>query len=314
VHALRIRLLFTAAASLVGHMDAQALVQARRQRPPGGQPREQLSACADVSMLRSVPPGLCCTSSALTPCDAHRRYGGVALSGAVDLVGHYGSLPAGTEQVFLGLAFLGETLLMGLHAKHNPLDQLLHVLLTALMVGSSAVCFAEVAYSRSLLLALARPLFVMLQGSWFIEIGRMLFLGEWPCWVAGVLSKKHEAHCGVIHGSCCGPAGFAAINGRNPACSLRLPCLAHGAPGPHPAGIKAWDMRDHAAVMAAPVIFTLHMLGMATLFLLGGCIDRGQRGGAGRCSCHGQPSSRVDGACMQLQPAGRPWCTASSTA
>jgi hypothetical protein len=286
----------------------------------------------------------------------------VAISGVVDLIGHYGDLPAGTEQVsglpswcmlsrtlgrppcsphhmdaqqpasalpcwvqvFLALAFVGETLLMGLHMKvstgtggasghsaaggggrvaqcllrmpccghdhhlrpmwrghqvqsrprhewplmaacsalrlqHNPLDQLLHLLLTSLMVCCAVVCLAEAAFPRSLLLALARPLFVMLQGSWFIEVGHMLFQGAGRAsWRAG----WHHAAC-TEHGT---RPGFTRT------CSAAAGRKRQGTPTPAAllcAGVYAWDMRDHAAVMAAPVIFTLHILGFALLFLAG---------------------------------------------
>jgi hypothetical protein len=108
-------------------------------------------------------------------------YGAFCLSGVVDLLGHYlppGALPPGTEQAFLSLAFLAETLLMGLHAKHDALDKLVHALLTWVMLACVAVTAAEAAAPRSFLLAALRPAVVMLQGTWFCQVGAILYGGE----------------------------------------------------------------------------------------------------------------------------------------
>jgi hypothetical protein len=68
---------------------------------------------------------------------------------------------------------------MGLHAKHNPLDALVHRLLTWLMLGCAATMAAEVWVRGSTLLALAKTLLVFLQGTWFWHVGRILYLGGW---------------------------------------------------------------------------------------------------------------------------------------
>lgn len=89
---------------------------------------------------------------------------------------------------------------MGLHMKPNPFDQLVHVLLTWLILGCAVVCAAEIVAPNSLLLALARPLVVMLQGTWFIQIGHMLFQGarggrEWGRGVAAACSHQGPHLC-----------------------------------------------------------------------------------------------------------------------
>lgn len=64
-------------------------------------------------------------------------YQSVLMSGLVDLLDLRLDLPEGCRAAFLGLAFLNQGLLMGLHAKHEPLDALCHKLLTALFLVRS---------------------------------------------------------------------------------------------------------------------------------------------------------------------------------
>jgi hypothetical protein len=81
-------------------------------------------------------------------------------------------------QGFLCLAFLVETLLMGMHAKPNELDQLVHSLLTWIMVSCVVTTAAEIAAPRSLLLALMRAMAVFFQGTWFWHVGSIMFRSE----------------------------------------------------------------------------------------------------------------------------------------
>jgi hypothetical protein len=81
-------------------------------------------------------------------------------------------------QGFLSLSFLIETLLMGMHAKPNELDQLVHTLLTWIMIACIVVSAAEIAAPQSLLLALLRAMLVFFQGTWFWHVGAIMFKGE----------------------------------------------------------------------------------------------------------------------------------------
>lgn len=76
------------------------------------------------------------------------------------------------------MSLLVETLLMGMHKKHNPLDSLVHALLTGVMMSCVAVCAAEIAVPHSLLLAVLRCMVVFLQGTWFWHVGAIMFTGE----------------------------------------------------------------------------------------------------------------------------------------
>lgn len=88
------------------------------------------------------------------------------------------SLAPAHTQGFLAVAFLVETLLMGMHTKPNPLDALVHKLLTGVMVSCVVVCVAEIARSDSLMLAILRPMVVFFQGTWFWHVGAIMFRGE----------------------------------------------------------------------------------------------------------------------------------------
>lgn len=68
---------------------------------------------------------------------------------------------------------------MGMHKKPNPLDALVHVLLTGVMIACVVVCAAEIAVPNSLLLALLRCMVVFFQGTWFWHVGAIMFKGEW---------------------------------------------------------------------------------------------------------------------------------------
>uniref|UniRef100_A0A383W5U1 Transmembrane protein 45B n=1 Tax=Tetradesmus obliquus TaxID=3088 RepID=A0A383W5U1_TETOB len=102
-------------------------------------------------------------------------YSSFAVSGVIDLIGYFTPLPPGTEQGFLSLSFLVETLLMGMHAKPNELDQLVHTLLTWIMVACIVISAAEIAAPQSLLLALLRGMLVFFQGTWFWHVGAIMF-------------------------------------------------------------------------------------------------------------------------------------------
>lgn len=108
-------------------------------------------------------------------------YGGVGFSALVDLAGCKRKLPQGTEQAYLTIAFLIETLLMGLHKKHTDLDILVHQLLTWVMIGTTVVCFLEIWITNNVLLSTMRPMLVLFQGTWFIQVGHIMFLGI-PAW------------------------------------------------------------------------------------------------------------------------------------
>jgi hypothetical protein len=108
-------------------------------------------------------------------------YPGFIISGVVDLVHSRFELPQGVPQAFLSLAFLYEALLMGLHKKHNPMDIMLHELLTASMMLCAVCTAAEAAWRENPLLAAGRIAGMYMQGAWFIVAARILY-EDHPAW------------------------------------------------------------------------------------------------------------------------------------
>lgn len=102
-------------------------------------------------------------------------------------------------QCFLSVAFLVETLLMGLHMKHNELDSMVHSLLTAIMIACVVIAAAEVRYRDSFILATSRAMMVFFQGTWFIQVGNILYRGEVQ--VQGYMPEVHVVRdqCDTLH-------------------------------------------------------------------------------------------------------------------
>ncbi|GBF94172.1 hypothetical protein Rsub_07159 [Raphidocelis subcapitata] len=188
-------------------------------------------------------------------------YGVLALSGFVDLAALRWELPAGTEQAGLVLGFLCATLMMGLHGKHHPMDQEVHFLLMLSMAAVTATAAAEALLPRSFPLAAARPLLLLLVGSWFVEIGRILFLGL-PAWPIDDHAAKHMVpavyvlHILVIAAaflafflvlSCAHARGLLAARWATPADALAT-ARGRGGGGGGAAGgweaVAAWDEEE----------------------------------------------------------------------
>jgi hypothetical protein len=85
--------------------------------------------------------------------------------------------PHPPTQATLTLGFLCATLLIGLHGKHQVLDQAVHFLLMLSMAAATAASAAEAMHPHSFAVAAARPMALLLVGSWFIEIGHILYGG-----------------------------------------------------------------------------------------------------------------------------------------
>ncbi|KAF6263374.1 hypothetical protein COO60DRAFT_459184 [Scenedesmus sp. NREL 46B-D3] len=137
--------------------------------------KRSLHAVLQSSCLGNAHSWRRCTASAAAAAVSQHAlmYSGFAVGGVVELIGYFTPLPPGTEQGFLSLSFLVETLLMGMHAKPNELDQLVHTLLTWIMIACIVVSAAEIAAPRSLLLALLRAMLVFFQGTWFWHVDSM---------------------------------------------------------------------------------------------------------------------------------------------
>jgi hypothetical protein len=67
---------------------------------------------------------------------------------------------------------------MGMHTKHVPLDQAVHSLEMLTMAGATVATAAEALLPRSFPLAAARAMLQVAVGAWFVQIGRIMFLGS----------------------------------------------------------------------------------------------------------------------------------------
>ncbi|KXZ43715.1 hypothetical protein GPECTOR_82g249 [Gonium pectorale] len=108
-------------------------------------------------------------------------YPAFILAGIVDLVGMEVELPPGTQQVFLFLAFLCESLLMGLHKKHTPLDIAVHSVLFYTMLATAVFILLEAIHPRNFMLSCGRVAATLLQGTWFFAAAHIMFTHR-PAW------------------------------------------------------------------------------------------------------------------------------------
>ena len=113
------------------------------------------------------------------------------LSGVVDiLVYHRVLLPKGIEYVMMTLAFIIEGLLFKFHLHgRDEMDVLLHTLLLYVIYGTVLMCLLEMRFRGNVLVALSRAAFLCLQGTWFWQVGFILY-----CPVAGHGDWDHENH------------------------------------------------------------------------------------------------------------------------
>lgn len=105
----------------------------------------------------------------------------------------------------LTLGFLCATLLMGLHGKHQPMDQSVHFLLMLAMAAATVCSAAEAMFPSSFVLAAARSMLLMLIGTWFVQVGRILYLGGsvglgwwvggWVGWCGDPMVSARVAGC-----------------------------------------------------------------------------------------------------------------------
>nr|XP_045598378.1 transmembrane protein 45B-like [Procambarus clarkii] len=99
------------------------------------------------------------------------------LNGAMDILGHYGApLPKDLDYVSAILAFLieGFLFLYHLHGR-TPMDVQVHMYLVYVVAGCVVATGLEMYHRRSVLPALARVYFTLLQGTWFFQVGFILY-------------------------------------------------------------------------------------------------------------------------------------------
>lgn len=100
------------------------------------------------------------------------------ISGAVDLLGYYSSLPPGAEHGFLGLAFLAQGLLLAFHLKGPAIEVMVHLILV-LQVFSTVITIAAEAVARSsIMIGATRGALTLLQGVWWIQTAFIMYVSD----------------------------------------------------------------------------------------------------------------------------------------
>ncbi|KAE8592088.1 hypothetical protein XENTR_v10018645 [Xenopus tropicalis] len=107
------------------------------------------------------------------------------ISGVVDILTFLPlNLPRGLDRLSLGIAVIIEGLLFYYHVHNRPaLDQHIHSLLLIAVFGGAISIMIEVFMRNDIVLELFRSSLTILQGTWFWQIGFVLYpLGGAPEW------------------------------------------------------------------------------------------------------------------------------------
>ncbi|GAB1597320.1 transmembrane protein 45B-like [Argonauta hians] len=99
------------------------------------------------------------------------------LAGVVEILLHLKApIPADVDYIANILALTIELVLFRFHLHgRSELDVLLHILLTYVIIANLTAASIEMKFRHNVLAPLARTYFVMLQGSWFWQVGFILY-------------------------------------------------------------------------------------------------------------------------------------------
>jgi len=106
------------------------------------------------------------------------------LTGLIDILVFYKlPLPVDSDYVTAMMAFIVEFILFHNHQYGgSPMEMMVHNYLSYSIGGCILALALEMKYRRNLLICLTRCFFTMLQGTWFIQVGQILYPvlgGEW---------------------------------------------------------------------------------------------------------------------------------------
>lgn len=183
-----------------------------------------------------------------------------ALSGLVDLVTLRVRCPDHTSQLFLALAFLVEGALFHFHtAGMTPLSTQLHVTLTLVIFTCSLFALLRMWDPTCYLINAGLGLAMSLQGTWFVQVGDILYGGRY-------LSVSEDAEHTESHEHAQATmATMEAMNGTAPMMSINRSSNAHN------------------DIMFASALFAWHLMALMLLFLLEWVVVRRVYGCWRRC-------------------------------
>ena len=127
-------------------------------------------------------------------------YGAFALSGIVDIISLFIRVPRHTSQLFLSLAFWVEGILFYFHTHgRDPLNVQIHWILTVLIFLCATFSLLRMIQPTNLLINMGLGNSILLQGTWFIQAGHILFRWSKTDWFTHVSDSpegdgdNHEA-------------------------------------------------------------------------------------------------------------------------
>ncbi len=100
------------------------------------------------------------------------------MSGIIDILVHHriSVIPPGIEYVTVMLALIAEGILFKFHLHgRSDLDVLIHTFLLYAIYGSILAFAAEMYFRTSLMVALVRAFFTLVHGTWFWQVGFILY-------------------------------------------------------------------------------------------------------------------------------------------
>lgn len=99
------------------------------------------------------------------------------LNAVMDILLHYNfPVPPNSDYITMALAIASEGLLFKFHLHgRTDLDVLVHTLLVYTLVASTASVLLEMKFRHSIMAALSRPYFTIVQGTWFWQTGWILY-------------------------------------------------------------------------------------------------------------------------------------------
>lgn len=99
------------------------------------------------------------------------------ISGVIDILLYFGiSLPKNLDYYWASVAFMGEGILFKFHLhERSELDVQIHTLLIYVIFSCAVVVLLELYWQDSFLAGFSRAFLVMLQGTWFIQLGFILY-------------------------------------------------------------------------------------------------------------------------------------------
>lgn len=107
-------------------------------------------------------------------------YLGFTLSGIIDLVALFVKVPRHTSKLFFAVAFFIEGLLFWFHVQGRPdLDLTFHVLLNYTIFASAVFAALRMWQPFNVLVNSGLSFCMILQGSWFIQLGVALYVQHW---------------------------------------------------------------------------------------------------------------------------------------